>query len=387
MYNIKLLNKISSKGLDNLEKRGYYVSRNMDNPDAIILRSFSMHEMELPHSLKAIARAGAGVNNIPVGKCTEKGIVVFNTPGANANAVKELTIMALLMTSRKIIDSILWSKSLSGNPEEIKSLIEKGKGKFVGPEIKGKKLGVIGLGAVGVMVANAAKALGMEVDGYDPYISIDSAWGLSRSVGKAESLKEILSDSDYITMHVPLMDSTRNMIDNKAFKLMKHGVRLLNFSRDGLIDNAELKKALNEGIVEMYATDFPNEELIKMDHVISFPHIGASTLESEENCAVMASNQVKCFLELGTIKNSVNFPNCDLGNVFKNRITLMHLNIPNMVGQITGILANKHINISNMINKSKNKVAYTIIDTDNCIPEDILRKLEGIDSMIRVRKL
>ncbi|MDD3706065.1 MAG: phosphoglycerate dehydrogenase [Clostridiaceae bacterium] len=387
MYNIKLLNKISSKGLENLEKRGYYVSQNVDNPDAIILRSFSMLEMELPHSLKAVARAGAGVNNIPVKRCTEKGIVVFNTPGANANAVKELTILALLMTSRKVVDSILWSKSLSGNSEEIKQLIEKGKGQFVGPEIKGKKLGVIGLGAVGVMVANAAKALGMEVDGYDPYISIDSAWGLSRSIGKAESLKEILEGSDYITMHVPLMDSTRNMIDNKAFKLMKHGVRLLNFSRDGLIDNAELKNALNEGIVEMYATDFPNEELIKMDHVISFPHIGASTLESEENCAVMASNQVKCFLELGTIKNSVNFPNCDLGNVFKNRITLMHLNIPNMVGQITGILASEHINISNMINKSKDKVAYTIIDTDNRISEDMFRRLEGIDSMIRVRKL
>lgn len=387
MYNIKLLNKVSSKGLENLEKRGYYVSQNVDNPDAIILRSFSMLEMELPHSLKAVARAGAGVNNIPVKRCTEKGIVVFNTPGANANAVKELTILALLMTSRKVVDSILWSKSLSGNSEEIKQLIEKGKGQFVGPEIKGKKLGVIGLGAVGVMVANAAKALGMEVDGYDPYISIDSAWGLSRSIGKAESLKEILEGSDYITMHVPLMDSTRNMIDNKAFKLMKHGVRLLNFSRDGLIDNAELKNALKEGIVEMYATDFPNEELIKMDHVISFPHIGASTLESEENCAVMASNQVKCFLELGTIKNSVNFPNCDLGNVFKNRITLMHLNIPNMVGQITGILASEHINISNMINKSKDKVAYTIIDTDNRISEDMFRKLEGIDSMIRVRKL
>lgn len=387
MYNIKLLNKVSSKGLENLEKRGYYVSQNVDNPDAIILRSFSMLEMELPHSLKAVARAGAGVNNIPVKRCTEKGIVVFNTPGANANAVKELTILALLMTSRKVVDSILWSKSLSGNSEEIKQLIEKGKGQFVGPEIKGKKLGVIGLGAVGVMVANAAKALGMEVDGYDPYISIDSAWGLSRSIGKAESLKEILEGSDYITMHVPLMDSTRNMIDNKAFKLMKHGVRLLNFSRDGLIDNAELKNALKEGIVEMYATDFPNEELIKMDHVISFPHIGASTLESEENCAVMASNQVKCFLELGTIKNSVNFPNCDLGNVFKNRITLMHLNIPNMVGQITGILASEHINISNMINKSKDKVAYTIIDTDNRISEDMFKKLEGIDSMIRVRKL
>jgi len=387
LYNIKLLNRISSKGLENLEKRGYYVSQNADNPDAIILRSFSMHEMELPRSLKAIARAGAGVNNIPVDKCTEKGIVVFNTPGANANAVKELTILALLMSSRKVVDSILWSKSLSGIPEDIKVLIEKEKGRFVGPEIKGKKLGVIGLGAIGVMVANAAGSLGMEVKGYDPYISIDSAWGLSRSVKKAESLKELLEGSDYITLHVPFMDSTRNMIDNKAFKLMKRGVRLLNFSREGLVDNAELKKALNEGIVETYATDFPDEELIRMDNVISFPHIGASTLESEENCAVMASNQIKCFLEWGTIKNSVNFPNCDLGNMFNHRITLSHLNIPNMVGQITGILASKGLNIENMINKSRDKVAYTIIDTDTDIPDDILGKLENIDSMIRVRKL
>jgi len=387
LYNIKLLNRISSKGLENLEKRGYFVSQNADNPDAIILRSFSMHEMELPQSLKAIARAGAGVNNIPVDKCTEKGIVVFNTPGANANAVKELTILALLMSSRKVVESILWSKSLSGSSEDIKALIEKEKGKFVGPEIKGKKLGVIGLGAIGVMVANAANSLGMEVEGYDPYISIDSAWGLSRSVKKAESLKELLESSDYITLHVPYMESTRNMIDNKAFKLMKRGVRLLNFSREGLVDNAELKKSLNEGIVEIYATDFPDEELIRMDNVISFPHIGASTLESEENCAVMASNQIKCFLEWGTIKNSVNFPNCDLGNVFKHRITLSHLNIPNMVGQITGILACKGINIENMINKSRDKVAYTIIDTDTGIPDDILGKLENIDSMIRVRKL
>jgi D-3-phosphoglycerate dehydrogenase len=382
-----LLNKISPKGLENLEKRGYCIAKDMNNPDAIILRSFSMHEMELPQSLKAVARAGAGVNNIPIDKCTEKGIVVFNTPGANANAVKELTIMALLMTSRKIVDSIFWSKSLCGSSEEIKSLIEKGKGQFVGPEIKGKKLGVIGLGAIGVMVANAAKALGMEVEGYDPYISIDSAWGLSRSVGKAESLKELLESSDYITLHVPLMDSTRNMIDSKAFKLMKHGVRLLNFSRDGLVDSTELKKALSEGIVEMYATDFPDEELIKMDNVLSFPHIGASTLESEENCAVMASNQIKGFLEWGAIKNSVNFPNCDLGNVFENRITLAHMNIPNMVGQMTYILAKEGINISNMINKSKDKVAYTIIDTDVDIPVDMVEKLEGIGSMLRVRKL
>lgn len=387
MYNIKLLNKISSNGLETLEGRGYSVAEDMDDPDAIILRSFSMHEMELPASLKAVARAGAGVNNIPIDKCSERGIVVFNTPGANANAVKELTITALLMSSRKIIDSILWCKSLSDGSEEVKPLIEKGKGKFVGPEIKGKKLGVIGLGAIGVMVANAAKSLGMQVEGYDPYISVDSAWGLSRSVMKAQSLKGLLESSDYITLHVPLMDSTRNMIDCEAFKLMKSGVRLLNFSRGELVNKSDLKKALNEGVVEVYATDFPDEELIKMDRVIAFPHIGASTLESEENCAVMAANQVKYFLERGLIRNSVNFPNCELSSTFKHRITMAHKNIPNMVGQITNVLAKESINISNMINKSKDKLAYTIIDTDTDLPAHVVEELRNIDSMLKVRVL
>ena len=387
MYNIKLLNKISSKGLETLERRGYSIGENMDNPDAIILRSFSMHEMELPSSLKAVARAGAGVNNIPIDKCSEKGIVVFNTPGANANAVKELTITALFLTSRKIVDSILWSKSLSGRSEEISSLVEKGKGKFAGPEIKGKKLGVIGLGAIGVMVANAAKSLGMEVEGYDPYISVDSAWGLSRSVRKAENLKALLESSDYITLHVPLMDNTRNMMNFEAFKLMKRGVRLLNFSRGELVDISDLKKALSEGIVGVYATDFPDAELLEMDSVIAFPHIGASTLESEENCAVMASNQIKCFLESGAIRNSVNFPYCDLGNTFNHRITLSHLNIPNMVGQITSVLASESVNICDMINKSKDKLAYTIIDTDIRVPKHAVEKLENINSILRVRVL
>jgi D-3-phosphoglycerate dehydrogenase len=387
VYNIKLLNKISSKGLETLERKGYSIVEDIENPDAIILRSFSMHEMELPSSLKAVARAGAGVNNIPVDKCSEKGIVVFNTPGANANAVKELTITALFMTSRKIVDSILWTRSLSGKSEEIKPLVEKGKGKFGGPEIKGKKLGVIGLGAIGVMVANAAKSLGMEVEGYDPYISVDSAWGLSRSVKKAQSLKELLESSDYITMHVPLMDSTRNMICQETFKLMKKGVRLLNFSREELVNISDLKEALNGNIVEAYATDFPNEELIKMDKVIAFPHIGASTLESEENCAVMAATQIKCFLEWGVIRNSVNFPNCDLGNTYKHRITMAHQNIPNMVGQITSILAKESINISNMINKSKDKLAYTIIDTDTVLPEHSVEILRNINSMLRIRVL
>ena len=387
MYNIKLLNKISSSGLESLERRGYSIGEHMDNPDAIILRSFSMHDMELPVSLKAVARAGAGVNNIPVDKCSEKGIVVFNTPGANANAVKELTITALFLTSRKIVDSILWSKSLSGNSKEINSMVEKGKGKFAGPEIKGKKLGVIGLGAIGVMVANAAKSLGMEVEGFDPYISVDSAWGLSRSVKKAESLKTLLESSDYITLHVPLMDNTRNMINSEALKLMKKGVRLLNFSRGELVDVSDLKKAIEEGIVEVYATDFPDDTLLGMERVIAFPHIGASTPESEENCAIMASNQVNCFLETGSIRNAINFPNCDLGSTFNNRITLAHHNIPNMVGQITSVLAKENININNMINKSKNKLAYTIIDTDNSLAANVVETLESIDSMLRVRVL
>ena len=387
MYNIKLLNKISSKGLEILERKGYSIREDVEDPDAIILRSFSMHEMELPASLKAVARAGAGVNNIPIGKCSEKGIVVFNTPGANANAVKELTVTALFLTSRKIVDSILWSKSLSCKSEEINSLVEKGKAKFAGPEIKGKKLGVIGLGAIGVMVANAANSLGMEVLGYDPYISVDSAWGLSRSVRKAESLKELLKSSDYITLHVPLMDNTRDMMNFEAFKLMKSGVRLLNFSRGELVGINDIKKALDEGIVEVYATDFPDAELLKMDRVIAFPHIGASTPESEENCAVMASNQIKSFLESGSIRNSINFPYCDLGNTFKHRITLAHQNIPNMVGQITTLLASENINISNMINKSKDKLAYTIIDTDINLPVQALEKLRNINSMLKVRVL
>lgn len=387
MYNIKLLNKISTKGLETLDGSGYSISEEIDNPDAIILRSFSMHDMEVPASLIAVARAGAGVNNIPVDKFSEKGIVVFNTPGANANAVKELTITALFLASRKIVDSILWSKSLTGNSEDINTLVEKGKAKFAGPEIKGKKLGVIGLGAIGVMVANTAKSLGMEVEGYDPYISVDSAWGLSRSVKKAGSLKLLLESSDYITLHIPLMENTRNMMNAEAFKLMKSGTKLLNFSRGELVDISDLKKALNDGIVEVYATDFPDAELLKMDRVITFPHIGASTPESEENCAVMASNQVKCFLETGTIRNSINFPYCDLGNDYKHRITLAHLNIPNMVGQITNILASESINICDMINKSKDKLAYTIIDIDINLPLHALEKLRNINSMLKVRVL
>lgn len=387
MYSVKLLNKISEKGVGVLERNGLTASENLENPDAIMLRSFSMHDMELPLSLKAVARAGAGVNNIPIEKCSEKGIVVFNTPGANANAVKELTVTALFLTSRRIVDSLLWTRSLKEKGEELNQAVEKGKAQFAGPEIKGKKLGVIGLGAIGVMVANAAKSLGMEVQGYDPYISVDSAWGLSRSVIKAASLRSLLEESDYITLHVPLVESTRNMMNAEKFALMKKGARLLNFSRGELVNTEDLVKALNEGIIEAYATDFPNEALLGMEKVIAFPHIGASTPESEENCAVMAANQLADYLKKGTIRNSVNFPSCELAGNFKNRVTIAHYNVPNMVGQITTVLAKNGINISNMINKSKDKLAYTIIDSDSKLPDTVVEELAGIDAVLRVRVL
>ncbi len=387
MYNIKTLNKISPLGLKLFEEGKYFVSDSAENPDAILVRSYVMHDMELPESLKAVARAGAGVNNIPIDRCSEKGIVVFNTPGANANAVKELVIAGLLLSSRKIIQAIEWAKTLIGQGSEVPKLIEKGKSAFVGPEIKGKKLGVIGLGAIGVMVANAARALGMEVEGFDPYISIDSAWGLSRSVKKASDFNSLLENCDYITLHVPLTDETRNMMNAEKFELMKKGTRLLNFSRGELVNTEDLKKALEDGTIETYVTDFPNEELLKLDKVIAIPHLGASTPESEENCAVMAATQLKDFLENGNITNSVNFPDCEMARSSNYRVTISHMNIPNMVGQISTILAKAHINILNMNNRSKGNMAYTIIDAEKEIDEDIINKLENIDGVLRVRLL
>ena len=385
MYNIKLYNKISEQGLKLLDNNKYSVSEEETNPDAILLRSFSLHDIELPQNLKAIARAGAGVNNIPVDKCSEKGIVVFNTPGANANAVKELTIAALLLSSRKIAQGIEWVKSLKGEGDKIPKLVEKGKSNFVGPEIKGKKLGVIGLGAIGVMVANAAQSLGMEVEGFDPYISVDAAWALSRGVHKAESFEELLQTSDYITIHVPVTDETKHMIDKENLSLMKKGVRILNFSRGELINDDDLLKAINEGIVSAYVTDFPNEKLMGYEEVILIPHLGASTPESEENCAVMAVSQVKDFLENGNIVNSVNFPTCEMSRSANCRITFAHKNIPNMVGQITAILAKRKINIANMVNKSRKNIAYTIIDIEEEIKEDVIKEFSEIDGMLKVR--
>ncbi|MBN1999448.1 3-phosphoglycerate dehydrogenase, partial [candidate division KSB1 bacterium] len=353
MFKVQTLNKISSSGLDLLPRDMYEVASEFTNPDAIILRSFKMNDMELPASLKAVARAGAGVNNIPIDKCSEKGIVVFNTPGANANGVKELVILGLLLASRKVFQGLAWAKSLIGKGDEIPQLVEKGKSQFTGPEILGKKLGIIGLGAIGCKVANDAHALGMKVKGYDPFITIDSAWLLSNNVQKASGLEEIFRDSDYISINVPFNDETKGMFNAEKFALMKKGVRILNFARGGLVNNPDLLKAIDQGIVTVYVTDFPDEELLKNDNVIGLPHLGASTPEAEDNCAVMAANQLRSFMETGNIKNSVNYPACEMEFSGKSRLLIMNKNVPQMVGKITGVLAEKQINISNLLNKHK----------------------------------
>lgn len=383
MYNIKTLNKIASCGLNLLDKRMFTVSDECENPDGIILRSFNMHEMELGDNLKAIARAGAGTNNIPVDKCSEKGIVVFNTPGANANAVKELVLAGLLLSSRKITDGINWANTLTG--DDVAKQVEKGKKEFVGPELEGKTLGIIGLGAIGVMVANAAYHLGMNVIGYDPYISVSAAWGLSRHVNKADSLEKMVEECDYISVHVPLMDSTRGMIDEELLNRAKKGVRVLNFARGELVNNADMKKALEDGVVSCYVTDFPTEEVIGMKNTICIPHLGASTPESEDNCAVMASKEIDNFLVDGNIRNSVNFPNCELPRETKCRITIAHMNVPNMLTTFSKLMSDDNINISNMINKSKKDYAYTIIDVDEIVDDSVVAEIEAIENVLKAR--
>lgn len=385
MLKIQTLNKISPIGLELFPRDEYEVASEIPNPDAIILRSFKMHDMELPESLKAVGRAGAGVNNIPIEKCTDKGIVVFNTPGANANSVKELVLMSMFVSSRKIYEGINWAKGLAGKGAEVPKLVEKGKSQFSGPEIKGKKLGVIGLGAIGVMVANDAEALGMEVSGFDPFISVESAWGLSRSVKKSVSLDNLISESDYITIHVPLNDKTKGLLNKDKFMLMKKNVRLLNFSRGGLVNNEDLKEALDDGTVAVYVTDFPDEDLLEKPNVIPVPHLGASTPEAEDNCAVMAVNQVRDYLEYGNIRNSVNFPECNMAPSANNRILVANRNVPAMVGQITTILADSGINITDMLNRSRGDLAHNIIDCENGVPEEVLDKIRGIQGVIMTR--
>lgn len=384
MFNILTLNKISATGIKNFTS-DYKCSDDIKNPDAILVRSASMHEMELSPETLAIARAGAGVNNIPVEKCAEEGIVVFNTPGANANAVKELVLCGLFLASRKIIPSIDWVKATLRGDENFSKSVEKGKSAFAGPEIKGKKLGVIGLGAIGVLVANAANSLGMEVYGYDPYLSVDAAWSLSRSVKHVTNLDELFANCDYITLHVPLNDATRGVINTVNIAKMKDSVRILNFARGELVDTNDIINALSEGKVAAYVTDFGNDALLDATGAIVIPHLGASTPESEDNCAVMAVNEIVDFLENGNIVNSVNFPNVNVPRSGRTRITIIHKNVPNVISKISAAVAEENINIDNMVNKSRGEFAYTMLDTDTDVSDSALASIKSLDEVIRVR--
>ena len=387
MFKIQTLNKISPAGLNLLPRDDYEVASEIHHPDAILVRSAAMHDLELPATLKAIARAGAGVNNIPVDKCSQKGILVFNTPGANANGVKELVIASLILASRNVVQAASWAKTLVGKGAEMEKLMEKGKSTYAGTEIRGKKLGVIGLGKIGVIVANDAEALGMEVTGFDPAISVEAAWGLSRTVKRARGLDSLIAESDYISLHVPLMDKTKGMINAEKFAIMKKGVKIVNFARGGLVNNKDLKAALADGTIGCYVTDFPDDDMLQQEKAICIPHLGASTNESEDNCANMAVQQLRDYLENGNIRNSVNYPDCELPRSGKQRLIVANANVPNMVGQITSSLAEKKINIGEMLNKSKGDYAYNIIDTDSVIDEDVVKHIQGISGVIMTRVL
>ncbi len=381
MFNILTLNKIAKCGLDKLGAN-YSITDDVNaDADGIILRSCKMHDMELPKSLKAVARAGAGVNNIPIDKCTDKGIVVFNTPGANANAVKELVIAGMLLASRDIIGGVAWANTLTG--DDVDKQVEKGKSNFAGKEIKGKTLGIIGLGAIGILVANAAYALGMDVIGYDPYLSVDSALKLSRHIHKANTPEEVYANADFITIHVPLTDDTKNTINSETLSMMKDGVVILNFARGGLVNNDDIKAAIAGGKVAKYVVDFTDSETVNQPGIVNIPHLGASTEESEDNCAIMASKEISDYLENGNILNSVNFPNCSLPDSGKGRITVIHKNAPSVIARFTDALSS--VNISDMINKSKGDIAYTIINTDHSVPADAVEKLNSMDAVIKVR--
>ena len=382
MYNILTLNKIAACGLDRLGDN-YNITDdvNTEKVDGIILRSFKMHDMELPKGLKAVARAGAGVNNIPIDKCTEKGIVVFNTPGANANAVKELVIAGMLLASRDIIGGVEWANTLTG--DDVDKQVEKGKSNFAGTEIKGKTLGIIGLGAIGVLVANAAYALGMDVIGYDPYLSVNAALQLSRHVKTASSPAEVYAAADYITLHLPLLDSTRNTINAEALSQMKDGVIILNFARGGLVNNADMLAALYSGKVRKYVVDFADSETVNHEGIINIPHLGASTEESEDNCAMMAADEIKDYLENGNITNSVNFPNVSIPNDKVGRLTVKHKNLPSVIAKLTDVFTS--VNIADLINGSKGEIAYTIINTDHEITQEIVDKLNAIPEVMKVR--
>ncbi len=384
MYKVLTLNKISKIGLKELPADLYTVADEEKNPDAILLRSFKMHDMELPESLLAVARCGAGVNNIPLDKCAEKGIVVFNTPGANANAVKELVLTALFISSRKIIDSYNWAQSLKGT-EGVAATVEKGKSQFAGPEITGKTLGIVGLGAIGVLVANAAVALGMKVIGYDPFLSVNGALKLDGSVKYTEKLDDIYAESDYITVHVPLTSDTKEMFCKESFAKMKDGVRIINLARGELVNTEDIKTAIKEGKVARFVTDFPNENTVDVEGIITLPHLGASTPEAEDNCAAMAANEMREYLEYGNIINSVNYPACSMAKSAKTRVCVLYKNTSDSVASITKVFADNNITPVDVISKSKGDFGYTIIDINSDADDSVKNSIESIDGVIKVR--
>lgn len=384
MKNILLLNKIAATGLDSLDPSEYNVGENTASPDGVLVRSASMHDMPIPESLLAVARAGAGVNNIPFDDYAKKGIVVFNTPGANANGVKELALCALMLASRDIIGGVEWAKTLTS---DVAKSVEKGKSKFAGSELKGKKLGVIGLGAIGGLVANSAVDLEMKVIGCDPYLSIEAAWNLDHNIIKATAYEDIYRQADYITLHVPATPQTKNMINAESISMMKDGVKIVNLSRSDLVNAADLKAALASGKVSAYVTDFPTEDILNTPGVVAIPHLGASTEESENNCAAMAARQLDDYLRNGNIKNSVNYPSVSMPRSGKARICLLHSNIPAMLSQITSTFSENRVNIENLLNKSRGDVAYTIVDVAEAVTDRDISKLRSIDGMIKVRVL
>jgi D-3-phosphoglycerate dehydrogenase len=384
MFNVQTLNKISKTGLSRLGEN-YNIADDVQNPDAVLVRSASMHDMEMPESLLAIARAGAGVNNIPLDKCSEKGIVVFNTPGANANAVKELVLTGLLLSSRKVVDGIEWAKTLKGNGDAVGKMVEKGKSQFVGPEIMGKTLGVIGLGAIGILVANAAAALGMDVIGYDPFLSVNNALHISTKVQYVSTLDEVFAASDYITVHVPLTPDTKGVINADNIAKMKDGVRILNFSRADLAVSTDVLKALADKKVSAYVTDFATDDILGEDGVIAIPHLGASTPESEENCARMAADEIKDFLENGNIKNSVTLPNVSMARSGAARVCVIHKNIPNMISSVCAKISESGNNIEAMANQSKKDYSYMILDVAADVADATVDAIKAIDGVIRVR--
>lgn len=387
MYKIQTLNNISVKGLSRLPREDYEISSEASNPDAILLRSFKMHDMEIPASVAAIGRAGAGVNNIPVDKMTKRGVPVFNAPGANANAVKELALAGLLMAARNIYPAMRFAGTLEGTDAEISTAVESGKKNFVGWELHSKTLGVIGLGAIGIRVANAANALGMKVVGYDPLISVENAWKLSRNIQQAVNLDHLFSQCDAVSVHVPLIDATKNLVNAERIAMMNDGGIIVNLARGGICDDSAVLAALDSGKLSSYVIDFPTGALLKHDKVISFPHLGASTGEAEENCAVMVADQVREYLEDGTVKNSVNFPDAMMPRTSGCRVTVANANVPNMVGQISTILANAGLNIADLLNKSRGDIAYTIIDLDGEVEASALDAIKSIEGVLSVRLL